>query len=71
MYTKHTLCTCKVQPTLLSRGCGGCGGCLDVILPSKDAAHVGDEPLGGVESQDAHAVVTLQPQLQYENNMHL
>ena len=40
------------------------GRSVSVILPGEDAADVCDEPLGGVESQDPHAVVTLQPQLQ-------
>ena len=40
---------------------------LCVILPSKDAADVWDEPLGRVESQNPHAMVTLQPQLKEDN----
>lgn len=36
---------------------------LNVILPGKDAADIWDEPLGGVESQNPHTMVTLQPQL--------
>ena len=37
---------------------------VNVILPGEDAANVCDEPLGGVKSQNPHAMVTLQPQLQ-------
>ena len=40
------------------------GRSVSVILPGEDAADVCDEPLGGVESQNPHAMVTLQPQLQ-------
>lgn len=42
----------------------GSGRSVNVILPGEDAADVCDEPLGGVESQNPHAMVTLQPQLQ-------
>lgn len=42
----------------------GSGRSVNVILPGEDAADVCDEPLRGVESQNPHAMVTLQPQLQ-------